>query len=272
MVKPMTAMTLRTENVVRARRERQGFGLTFLIVKNLLFWGSIGLSFAIPVSVVRNVVTQLREDGRVTRGWLGVTIQDVDKNLAESFGLDRPRGALVTQLADDGPAARAGLKSGDIIVTFDGKDIPTSSHLPHVVGLIAPDTEVEVEIVRERKRRTLEVRVGGLDADDSYSLSAHDADGDRGGRLGLVVEEVPAESLERYGISGGVVVREVVPGSPAGEAGIASGDIITLVGSTPVNSLQAYQRAVEGLRSGSSVPLRLIRRGSPLFIGLKLPQ
>jgi serine protease Do len=232
--------------------------------------GSIGLSFAIPVSVVRNVVEQLKENGRVTRGWLGVTIQDVDKNLAESFGLDRPRGALVAQVAAGSPADKSGLKEGDIIVTFDGQDIPTSSDLPHVVGLIEPGRRVDVEIVRERKPRKIEVEVGGLDADDSYSLAAGSTEKGYGGRLGLVVETAQPETLERWGINGGVVVREVVPESAAATAGIVPGDVITLIGSRPVKSKESYERVVEGLSGGSSVPLRLIRRGSPMFIGLKL--
>jgi len=232
--------------------------------------GSIGLSFAIPVSVVRNVVAQLKADGRVTRGWLGVTIQDVDKNLAESFGLERPRGALVAQLAEGGPADKAGLQAGDVIISFDGNNIPTSSDLPHVVGLIPPGTTVPVEIVRDKKRKKLQVKVGGLDADDSFALTAGGAEEGRGGRLGLVVEAVSPEALERSGINGGVVVREVVPSSVAAEAGVIPGDIITLVGSSPIKSTKAYERAVAKLQSGSSVPLRLIRRGSPMFIGLKL--
>jgi len=232
--------------------------------------GSIGLSFAIPVSVVRNVVDQLKDQGRVTRGWLGVTIQDVDRNLAESFGLDRPRGALLVQVAEDGPADKAGLEAGDIIITFDGQDIPASADLPHVVGLVAPDTVVPVEIVRDKKRKKLKVKVGGLDADDSYSLAAGTGVTGQGGRLGLVVETAPSDMLERFGINGGVVVREVLPDSVAAEGGVLPGDIITLVGSTPVKNAQAYEEAVAGLSGGSSVPLRLIRRGSPLFIGLKL--
>jgi serine protease Do len=220
--------------------------------------------------VVRNVVAQLKADGRVTRGWLGVTIQDVDKNLAESFGLERPRGALVAQLAEGGPADKAGLQAGDVIISFDGNDIPTSSDLPHVVGLIQPDTTVPVEIVRDKKRKKLQVKVGGLDADDSFALTAGGAEDGRGGRLGLVVEAVSPEALERSGINGGVVVREVVPSSIAAEAGVLPGDIVTLVGSSPIKSTKAYERAVAKLQSGSSVPLRLIRRGSPMFIGLKL--
>lgn len=234
--------------------------------------GSIGLSFAIPVSVVRNVVAQLEESGRVTRGWLGVTIQDVDKNLAESFGLDRPRGALVVQLAPGGPAADAGLREGDVIISFDGKDIPTSSDLPHVVGLIAPGTRVAVVVMRDKKRKNIKVEVGGLDADDSYSLNANGASEEQGGRLGLIIEEAPPESLERSGLAGGVLVREVVPGSVAAEAGVLAGDIITLIGSSPVKSVEAFQEAVGELGSGSSVPLRLMRRGSPMFIGLKLSE
>jgi serine protease Do len=234
--------------------------------------GSIGLSFAIPISVVNNVVAQLKEKGRVTRGWLGVTIQDVDKNLAESFGLDRPRGALVVQVSKDGPAEKSGLESGDVIVTFDGKDIPTSADLPHVVGLVAPGSKIAVEIVRDRKRKTINVEVGGLDADDSFALNTGKAGEGNGGRLGLVVEAAGPEVLERWGISGGVMVREVIPSSPAANAGIMAGDVITLIDSKPVKSAETFEKAVDGLRGGSSVPLRLIRRGSPLFIGLKLDE
>jgi serine protease Do len=234
--------------------------------------GSIGLSFAIPASVVRNVVAQLKADGRVTRGWLGVSIQDVDKNLADSFGLQRPRGALIAEVSDESPAGKAGLRTGDVIVTFDGKDIPTSADLPHVVGLIAPGTSVPVEIVRNKKRKTVKVEVGGLDANDSYTLAAGSVDEGRGGRLGVVVEDVSAENLERFGINGGVVVREVIPGSVAAEAGIRVGDVITLLDTTPIKSAAAFDGAVDKLKGGGSVPLRLIRRGSPMFIGLKLPQ
>jgi len=233
--------------------------------------GSIGLSFAIPASVARNVVEQLKEKGRVTRGWLGVTIQDVDKNLAESFGLKRPGGALVAEVSKDGPAARAGLRSGDIILTFDGKPIPASADLPHLVGLVAPGTNVQLEIVRDKKSRNIKVEVGGLDADDSYSLASDKSKGNRGGRLGMEVETLPAENLERFGINGGVVVRNVTPGSIAAQSGIRGDDVITLIDTTPIKSREAFEQAVDALKAGSSVPLRLIRQGSPLFIGLKIP-
>lgn len=233
--------------------------------------GSIGLSFAVPASVARNVVDQLKENGKVTRGWLGVTIQDVDKNLAESFGLKRPGGALVVDVSPDGPAAKAGLQSGDIIVSFDGKDVPTSSSLPHIVGLVTPGSEVTVELVRNKKSLTRKVKVGGLDADESFSLSAGKEQGGSGGRLGMEVETLAPEALERYGINGGVAVRSVAPGSVAAAAGIRAGDVITLVDTTPVKTVESFTKAIDALKGGSSVPLRLIRQGSPLFIGLKLP-
>jgi serine protease Do len=231
--------------------------------------GSIGLSFAIPVSVVINVVDQLKESGKVTRGWLGVTIQDVDKNLAESFGLDKPKGALIAQLMEGGPAEKGGLQAGDVIVRFDGRDILRSADLPHVVGLIQPGTRVKVGIVRNRKKMTLQMAVGGLGADEEPSLTTAEADDDQGGRVGLVVEEINEQLQSRWGISGGVGVSEVLAGSAAEEAGIRRGDVITLIAGTPITSLESYHRTVAQLKSGESVPVRLIRRGAPLFIGLK---
>lgn len=234
--------------------------------------GSIGLSFAIPASVVRNVVQQLKADGRVTRGWLGVSIQDVDKTLAESFGLKRPRGALVAQVSDGSPAEKAGILAGDVIVKFDGKNIPASADLPHVVGLIAPGTTVPVEIIRNKKTKKMKVKVGGLAADDSYSMAPAEESESVDGRLGMTVENVPEDSLERFGINGGIVVREVKPDSVAADAGIRAGDVITLIDTTPIKSISAFNDAVDDLKGGRSVPLRLIRRGSPMFIGLKLPK
>ena len=231
--------------------------------------GSIGLSFAIPVSVVTNVVEQLRDTGMVTRGWLGVTIQDVDKVLAESLGLERPRGALIVQLQPGGPADEGGLESGDVITRFAGKDILTSSELPHAVGLVRPGTEVKVELVRNGRNETLRLAVGALEAGERASVARATPEADTGSRLGLVVEEVTEQLQSRWGITGGVLVTEVISGSPADEAGVRSGDVITLMAGSPVTSVDSFLRVVEDLEPGKSVPVRLIRRGSPLFLGLK---
>lgn len=232
--------------------------------------GSIGLSFAIPVSVVRDVVDQLRDGGQVKRGWLGVSIQNVDKNLAEGFGLDRPRGALVVDVVDESPAAEAGLQSGDVIMTFDGETIETSSQLPHVVGLVKPGSQVEVSVMRDGTLRTLKVEVGAL-PERSKPVPAS-AQSSEENLLGLVVKNADQQTLEALGLSAAVVVEKVVPESPAAAQGILPGDAITMVGSSPIRSVADFDKAVAQLDPGQSIPLRLNRRGSPMFRGLRVPR
>ena len=233
--------------------------------------GSIGLSFAIPVSVVRNVVTQIQDTGGVERGWLGVSIQDVDRNLADSFGLDRPRGALIAQVGEDSPADRAGLQSGDIIVEFADETIETSADLPHVVGLIAPGTEVTAVIVRDGDEEVIAVEVGGLGADEVARVdTGMSADGSLS-LLGMTMTEVEPAVLSELGLAGGAVISEVEPDSPADEAGVRVGDILTRFGNQPVSRVSDLSTVAEGLTPGSSVPARLIRGRSPLFIGIRIP-
>jgi serine protease Do len=234
--------------------------------------GSIGLSFAIPSSVVRNVVAQIQETGEVERGWLGVSIQDVDRNLADSFGLDRPRGALIAQVGKGSPAEDAGLASGDIIVSFDDHDIETSADLPHIVGLIAPGTSVEAVIMRDGKERTLEVEVGALAADAVARVDTEAAADGTVRLLGMRIAPVEAELLSDLGLSGGVWVVGVKPGSPADESGVEEGDILTRLGSRPIGQIADLDGVADELVSGASVPARLIRGRSPLFIGIRIPE
>ena len=233
--------------------------------------GSIGLSFAIPTSVVRNVVAQIQETGGVERGWLGVSIQDVDRNLADSFGLDRPRGALIAQVGQDSPAERAGLQSGDIIVSFAEETIETSADLPHVVGLIAPGTEVTAVIVREGEEQTIRVEVGGLGADEVARVTTGVAADGSLSLLGMTITEADPVMLSDLGLAGGVVISEVEPDSPADQAGVRAGDILTRFGSQPVSRVGDLSGVVDELTPGSSVPARLIRGRSPLFIGIRIP-
>ena len=234
--------------------------------------GSIGLSFAIPASVVKNVVGQIQANGMVERGWLGVSIQDVDRNLADSFGLDRPRGALIAQVGKESPAERGGLLSGDVIVQFDGEDIETSADLPHVVGLIAPGTLCTVNIIRDGSEQTLEVEVGGLSADQVARVDASVSEDGALVLLGMRVAPADSAVLAEMGLAGGVVITEVEPGSAAATSGVREGDFLTRFGSTAVTRMRDLEEASEGLTPGASVPLRLIRGGSPLFIGIRIPE
>lgn len=234
--------------------------------------GSIGLSFAIPVSVVRNVTTQIREKGVVERGWLGVSIQDVDRNLAESFGLDRPRGALVAQVGRDSPAERAGLQPGDVITVFDDEAIETSADLPHVVGLIAPGTRVDALIVRDGEEQAIDVEVGGLAANEVARVETGAAADGSITLLGMRIADADPAVLSELGLAGGVVIRDVSLNSPAEEAGVRPGDILTRLGSRPISRVEDLESAAEDLAPGRSVPARLIRGQSPLFIGIRIPE
>lgn len=234
--------------------------------------GSIGLSFAIPASVVRNVVQQIQETGLVERGWLGVSIQDVDRNLADSFGLDRPRGALIAQVGKDSPAEQAGLEPGDVILSFAGEAIETSADLPHVVGLIAPGTKVVAVIFREGDEQDLTVEVGGLGADEVARVNTGVAADGSVSILGMRLVEADPEELSSIGLSGGVAVSQVDRGSPADEAGVMTGDVLTRLGNQPVGRIEDLDGLAEQLLPGSSVPARLIRGRSPLFIGIRIPE
>ncbi len=233
--------------------------------------GSIGLSFAIPASVVSNVVTQLKENGVVERGWLGVSIQDVDRNLADSFGLDRPRGALIAQVGGDSPAERAGLLSGDIIIEFDGEEIETSADLPHVVGLITPGTLCQVVIVREGLETVIEVEVGGLAADQVARVGPSIVSDGTVTILGMRMAPADPEALSELGLAGGVQVVALEPDSPAAEAGVREGDVLTRLGSRPIGRMRDLEGIADELSPGASVPARLIRGGGPLFIGIRVP-
>ena len=233
--------------------------------------GSIGLSFSIPSLVVENVIGQLMERGSVVRGWLGVTIQNVDRTLAESFGLDRPQGALVAQVGDDSPAEAAGIEPGDIIVNVDGSDIEVSADLPHVVGLIAPDTKVNMVVIRDGEPTRLRVRIGSLGADEPMRLSTVAPEPGKLETLGMTIEAADQAVLDRAGLRGGVLVTEVENNSVAAEAGIAPGDVITMFGRSAISSLSDMEDVLETVEPGDSVRLRVSRQGNFSFLGLVIP-
>ncbi|MCK9503063.1 MAG: DegQ family serine endoprotease [Porticoccaceae bacterium] len=228
--------------------------------------GSIGVSFAIPVAVATDVIAQLKANGRVERGWLGVHIQDVDRDLAESLGLAKPVGALVSQVFADSPAEEAGFKAGDVIVRFNGKEVVESGDLPHQVGLLAPGTRVEAEIIRNGKAKTLNVEVGRLpEADEPVIAQSDSADA-----LGLRVVAIETETAQKLKISGGVVIESVRPGSPAQYTELQPGDIIVQLGNSPVKSIADYEKILKTLPSGVPVLVRFLRQGQFIYRTLEI--
>ena len=234
--------------------------------------GSIGLSFAIPSKVVTNIIEQLRENGQVVRGWLGVSIQNVDRTLAESFDLDRPRGALVAQVGEGSPAERAGIQSGDIIVEVDEESIEVSADLPHVIGLMSPGSTVSLTLIRDGDEERLPVEIGALEADQMPRVIASMSEPGVLRALGMDIRDLNRDDEAEVELRGGVVVMDVDRNSAAFEAGVRSGDVITRFGKTAISRLSDMEEALNEVESGDSISVRLIRQGAPLFIGIKVPE
>lgn len=236
--------------------------------------GFMGLSFAIPMDVAMDVVEQLKRDGSVQRGWLGVVIQEVNKDLAESFGLPRPAGALIAQTQPDGPADRGGLQAGDVILQFNGQDIVMSSDLPHAVGRVRPGTEANVVVMRDKKRRTIKLTVGALPDDDSIAASGGPAPGAPAAadnRLGVTVVELSDEQKQSLDVRAGVAVREVRPG-PGAMVGLRPGDIITNLDNKVIDSVTAFEQTAKELPNNRSISMRVIRQGRASYITFRLAE
>lgn len=231
--------------------------------------GFMGVSFAIPIDVAMEVVQQLRSSGRVSRGWLGVVIQEVNRDLAESFGLDRPHGALVSKVLESGPAAKGGLMEGDIITAFNGKDIDLSAELPHYVGRVAAGSEARLDIVRNGERKMLNLKVGEL-TDESGETTTNNSDGSsRQNTIGLTVEGLDAATREQLGIEHGV--RVVRSSGASANAGIIEGDIVLRLNNAVIASPADFDRAVSALPAGKSVPVLVQRGGGSVFLALRVP-
>lgn len=224
--------------------------------------GFMGLSFAIPMEVAMQVADQLKADGKVTRGWLGVVIQEVNKDLAESFGLDKPAGALVAQVLEDGPADKGGLQVGDVILSLNGKPIIMSADLPHLVGGLKPGEKAELDVVRDGSRKKLNVTVGTLPEEGQELASSGSAQGGErsNNRLGVTVVELTAEQKKGLDLKGGVVVKEVLNG-PAAMIGLRPGDVITHLNNQAIDSISAFTQVAQDLPKNRSVSMRVLRQG-----------
>ena len=225
--------------------------------------GYQGLSFAIPISVALHVKDQLMQHGRVTRGRLGVTIQDVNQALADSFGLKSPTGALVSSVEKDGPAGKAGLEPGDVILRFKGNVVTRSGQLPMLVADTAPGTTVRLELTRNGKNRQVDITVGEL---EGGKVSVASAGAQEHGRLGVVARPLNKEEKEESGVSGGLIVESVT--GPAATAGIQPGDVILSLNDTPVRSPRQLQQLVA--KADKHVALLVQRNDAKTFVPVNL--
>jgi serine protease Do len=233
--------------------------------------GYMGLSFAIPIDVAMNVTEQIKSKGKVSRGWLGVQIQDVTRQLAESFGMDKPHGALVAKVIPGGPAEKAGLQIGDIIVEFNGQIIETSGELPPRVGITPIDEKAKLKIIRQGEKQDLSVKIGLLPT-QATTLTAIDSNASETpvNRLGLAVSDLTDEQRQQLQVEkNGVLVQKVSKGV-ALDAGIQPGDVVLRIQNTPVRSASDFNAIVAKLPSDKSIALLVQRNGSPVFLAFKL--
>ncbi len=226
--------------------------------------GYQGVSFAIPIDVAMEVVGQLKAGGKVSRGWLGVVIQEVTADLADSFGLDRPRGALVSQVQEDSPAARGGLRASDVILSFNGKPVENSGDLPRMVGMAKPGANITLQVWRRGKAQDLVVVLGELPGEEQ-AAGKSDKTYSRGG---LALSELTADQRRELGIDHGLLVEEVA--GDAARAGIRVGDVILAVNNGKVATVEAFRKAIATVSKGKSAAI-LVRRGEgSLYIPLKI--
>lgn len=236
--------------------------------------GNVGIGFAIPAETVRDVVAQLRENGRVERGWLGVQIQPVTEELASALGLRGTEGVLIADVLPDGPAAGTELQAGDVILKAGGQPIKEYKDLPKLIAATKAGTLMRLDLVRGGKPMTLDVTIGQMPSDETLAQAETPSATDAGQpRLGLYLAPVTAELRKERGLkpeSTGVYVARVEPGSPAEEAGIQAGSLISMVGGEPVTSpdqvVAAVRQAAEDNRP--AVLLRVEKDGKPMFVAV----
>lgn len=235
--------------------------------------GFMGVSFAIPVDTVMNVVDQIKAQGYVSRGWLGVVIQDVTRELAESFGLDKPRGALVSRVVAESPAEKAGFEAGDVILKFDDRNVDASSDLPPIVGRTEIGKKSTAEIMRNNKKMTLSVIVEELPEDEQIASGAVPRSGEfYNKRLAIEVTDLTVEQRAELGPNqAGVTVRKIESG-PAAEAGIVPGDVLLSINNQKIVDAKQFIELVEQLPVDKAIPVLVQRSGTSQFLALKIPE
>jgi serine protease Do len=231
--------------------------------------GNVGIGFAIPIDLAKKVVDQLKKNGRVVRGWLGIRAQDVSPQLAASLGLTRNPAemAVITEVGEGSPAAEAGIKPGDVILEFNSKPVPKSQDFPSLIADTAPGQKVTLKIIREKKEQIVPVKIGELPDEGDAIQKAETRDPE----IGLRVQRITPEAARRLGLisTKGVLIVEVQPGSPADQVGLEPADVIREVNQRSVNNISDFERAVRQGRRGERILLLVQRGDNAVFFALK---
>jgi len=245
-------------------------GINTAIVANSWGGGNLGIGFAIPINLAKQIMEQLIASGKVVRGWLGVYIQTANESMVKELELPSTEGALVSDVTADSPAEKAGLKDGDFIIAFDGKKVIDSNQLMHLIATYKPGTHIPVKLVRDGREKTLTVALGERPDDDKTPRLT--SSGGDVNRLGLEVANLTAELARELDIKleSGVVVTDVQEGSVAEKEGVQAGDVIREMNRETVRSVREFNRIVGALKPGDTVLLRIVRGENKFFVALKL--
>lgn len=232
--------------------------------------GSVGLSFAIPIDVALDIANQLKSTGKITRGWLGIAIQEITKDLADSFGMKNANGALVAGVEKNSPADRGGLEAGDVIVKFDNKPIMTSNDLPRVVGATKPGKIAPVEVLRKGSTKMLNVGVGEMPSDPTDVAQASKPTGKpEVNRIGLILRELTPQQKKK--LNGKEALLVVEAQGPVAQAGVRRGDLVLGLNNTEVKNLEQFNKLLDSFAAGKTVALLILRGESTLYVPIKLP-
>ncbi len=230
--------------------------------------GFMGLSFAVPIDIATEVADQLKRSGKVSRGWLGVLIQDVTSELAESFGMAKPVGALVSEIMPDSPAAKSKLKPGDIILRYNDTELSRMSDLPPLVGFTPIGETVRLEVIRSGKARIIKVTIGELPEDERQLAQRGEERQPDDKILGMTVKDLTREQKKKMNLEEGVFVADVASG-PASRAGIQDGDVIVQIQDKAVTDVKSFKKIVAAIMPNKSVPVLVRRENRSLFLALK---
>lgn len=236
--------------------------------------GSMGLSFAIPIDVATQVADQLRRTGKVTRGRIGVTIQELTSELAESFGLAKPNGALISSVEKGAAADKAGIEVSDVILKFDGKSVNSSSDLPRIVAATKPGSTVTVELWRKGALKKVDVVIARMSEEklvDQTLNKRSDESSESIARLGVVVSELTAEQVKELEVSGGLLIQEV-KGGAARVAGLQRGDIILAIGNVSIRSLKQFNQMLKQVPQHRNIALLLRRDNATSYVAIRLDE
>ncbi len=231
--------------------------------------GYMGLSFSVPIDVAMDIAEQLKTKGKVTRSYLGVMLQDLDRNLADAYKLPKPEGSLINSIAPDSPAAKAGLKVGDVVLKYNGTDISRTSDLINFLNRTTPNQRIQLDVLRDEKIRSINATVSTA-PDDTPAQVESSQTVKKGPVIGVSIRNLTANEQAQLALAGGVVIQEVVRGGLAAQSRLLAGDVVTQINGMPILNTSDFVKAIAGLQKGGVARVSIVRKDQKAIVGLRI--